>query len=726
MQNEIHYGPIIQQLRDNAGLSQAELAKQLPFTASRISRIESGELGLSDDEAQQIAKAIGSKPAEAFAEYLGWNWTILDAPGFNHISREALWKAEQALQRLDALKDDPELKNAFLKQVESCRQALERAAKFLLSTEHPIAFFGKPYVGKTTAICALTDLRDTTEKDLSRQMGLQTGGGRVTTCAVHIRCGGEYSVLVEPFSDEELRQYVAEFCDHLLSLVSDEANDDRKEGAGNSAEAERALRNMTGLTVKKPKQADGKILVEDRGIDLARAYPEREELQIQVLAKLNLPQRRRASVSYPRGSAASELKWLSRTFADINYGKHPEFPLPRRIEISVPRPILRADSLNLRLIDTRGIDEPSAPRRDLQAFLDDERAVIVLCSGFGDAPDAAVQAVIERASEAGLRTALLERGTLLVIPKGGEEKTVLDNESGEPVGDVDEGREIRREQIQVTQLTDLGVRRLPIGFLDANSDNDCDIVRESLTKLVSDLRGRAEEQVAALTATVDQFIANKADSEVRAVFEQATNPLRTWLANNRSITGKPQPIQTALLGEIKDVRYASSLRASVNRRGSWLKFDYWHGLGFGTRREAFARATIQMIEVKGHVKTALNDPDLSNAHRFLKHFLTQVEEETTAFFVDVQQLGETAFADQLREDRDYWEKCKDRWGKNAILGTTYKADIREWTKEWFSGQSRQTRHELIEKEIQRKWQNLIDRLAGQLEPADASKIAVAA
>src|SRR5206468_2252242 len=129
--------------------------------------------------------------AQAFAEYLGQHWRVLDRPGFGHVSREVLWAAECALHRLDDLEHDPELKNAFLQQVWSCRQALERSAHLLASTEHPIAFLGSPGVGKTTVICTVADLRRTGEKDLNHQMALQTGSGRTTICEVHIRRGSE-------------------------------------------------------------------------------------------------------------------------------------------------------------------------------------------------------------------------------------------------------------------------------------------------------------------------------------------------------------------------------------------------------------------------------------------------------------------------------------------------------------------------------------------------------
>ena len=147
---------------------------------------------------------------------------------------------------------------------------------------------------------------------------------------------------------------------------------------------------------------------------------------------LNADRRKRTSISFPRDSTFTGLEWLSKTAGDINYGKHPEFSLPRRIEISVPTTILGSTDLDIRLIDTRGVDEPSAPRRDLQAYLDDERTLIVFCSGFKDAPDAAMQAVIERAAQGGLRGSLAKRSVLLVLPQEGEEAAVRDNATGEP------------------------------------------------------------------------------------------------------------------------------------------------------------------------------------------------------------------------------------------------------------------------------------------------------
>jgi transcriptional regulator with XRE-family HTH domain/GTPase SAR1 family protein len=705
---------ILVKLRENKNLSQAQLAERLQFTASRVSRLESGDTELSVEDAELIASRIGSEEATAFATYLRTEWKILERPGFNHVSLAALWKAEEALQRVVELENDPDLKNAFVQQIRSCRQALERAANALRSTEHPIALIGAPGVGKTTVICTLAQLRKTErDSDLDKQMALQTGGGRQTLCEVHVRNGGEFNISVEACTQEELQQYVVEFCDDLLA----ELNPDKtslREGPGLSAEADRAIRNMTRLTVKRSKDADGKIIRDDRALDLAKQFPKKDDLVVQVLLRLDLPRRNRTSVSYPRESTMSGLDWVSKTFAEVNYGRHPEFSLPRRIEITVPKRVLNTDEFDLRLIDTRGVDEPTAPRRDLQGYLDDPRAAIVLCSGFNDAPEAAVQAVIERAVEGGLQQELIKRGVLLVLPGGDEDCTLRDPVTGERVANATEGREIRREQIAPT-LHPFGVRHLAVHFADVRSPDDCEELRLALVGKIRDIRRRQEQEIENLAATIDRLILNRKDAETRAVFEAATKDLRNWFAENTALPEADVEVQSALIEEMDGLRYASSLRASVNRRGNWHNFDYWHGLGFGTRREAVARVAKLVQELDVLIAAALRDGELSTAHDFIKHFANELEKSVGDFYQWTQALGEGAFQNQLGEAFDYWQRCQDRWGR----GPGYKSDISHWTSQWFDEDNSKERSEFIEAELQRRWSELLKKLEGQLSSADA-------
>ena len=703
----------LQELREEAGMSQAELAKQLPFTASRISRLESGDIGLKPEEAQDIAKAIGTSRALEFAEYLGQTWQAIESPGFDHVSRRVLWEAETALRRLDDLQDDPDLKNVFLKQVESCREALKRVAGFLAGTEHSIAFIGSPGVGKTTAICSLARLRDLSLGGLDQQMMLQTGGGRTTICEVHVRCGREYAISVDPCSDEEMRQYVAEFCDHIIGLT--ETGESKPgEAVGLNAEIDRALRNMTGLTIKRIKGPDGKLRQEDPAKELVAEYPNREDLQAQVFSRLDLLRRRRLSITYSKDSSTTGLHWISRVFAQINYGRHPEFSLPRRIEVSLPDPILDEMKVDLRLIDTRGVDEPKAPRRDLQSYLDDDRAIIVFCSGFKDAPDAAMLDVIDRAVQGGLRQSILERGAIVVLPQDGEERKVRD-QHGEQASSVEEGRHIKEGQLAST-LKRVGVSGLRVTFMDVSQPDDCKALKDTLVAMVMELRHRASEQIASLVKTVERLIANKANEQVRAVFEEMSRRIRVWVeANPRIADGEPR-VERGLLSEMADV-HASSLRAAVNRRGDWWNFDYWHGLGYGSRCETVARTEKYLTALKVEIAHQRADAELSEAHGFLEHLDSQIDEAVKNYHLEMQAVGEAAFAEQLREDHAYWSQCRDRWGG----GPGYKSDIRGWTDKWFSEEVRRERHKFIETEMQRRWSDLLQRVSSQVASAGSGE-----
>lgn len=710
---------ILVALRMDAGISQADLAKRLMGpSASRISRLESGDLSLSIEEAEHIASAIGdSLPrAKEFANYLSEDWKIIDRPAFNHISLATLRKAEGALQQLAALEEDPDIKNAFLQQIRSCKQALERAVAFVLSTEHSIAFVGSPGVGKTTGICALGDLRDPAEKDLGRQMALQTGAGRTTVCEVHVRNGNGYSLSVDPCSEDELYHHISEFCDYLISLAG--GRRDNADGPGISSEVQRALRNMTGLTVKRTKDADGKTRSEDPALDLVREYSSKEDLQVQIRLRLDSDRRNRTSVSLPRDSTVSGLVWLSKTFGDINYGKHPEFSLPRRIEVTVPTPVLGTTELDVRLIDTRGVDEPSAPRRDLQTYLDDERTLIVLCSGFKDAPDAAMQAVIERAAEGGLHSAMEYRAMLLVLPQDGEESAVRDNMTGDPVSSSEEGRDIRREQVGMT-LGHLGVGELDIQFMNVRSDDDRENVLQTLVNQLKRMRQRVEVQIDNLVGIVTRLIKNRANEEMRATFQAATRSLRTWFAKNCTL--QPNLLrdlapEESLLDSMNAIRHVGYLRGSVNRRGTGPNFDFWHGLGWGTRRETVARTAEQITVLRGLVTTALDDSELADAHDFLTHFLSQIDASTATFHQEVQSVGETAFFEQLREDHGYWTRCQNRWG----TGPGYRVDIHDWTDDWFDHSTRAERYKFVENEIQRRWCDAMRKLDTQLASAAVS------
>jgi transcriptional regulator with XRE-family HTH domain len=691
-------------LREQAKLTQTQLAERLLFTPSRLSRLESGDIELTTEAAQQIAVQIATESARAFAEYLGQDWRATERPSFSHANRDYLWKAEVALIRIRTIEETPELKNAFVRQIRSIREALERAADQLRSTEHSVVLIGPPEVGKTTVLCATTGLRrHEAEGNLDCQMALQTGGGRVTLGEVHVRSGSDFTISVDPCSEEDLQQFVSEFCDDLLRMQA-KGESHGQDGYGISAEVDRAIRNMGGLTIKRTKLPNGQVQRDDLAQELAKEFPQKEDLLVQVLTRMELPRRNKTSVTFPRDSTRSGLDWVSKTAAEINYGKHAEFSIPRRVEITVPTRILGTDDLDIRIIDTRGIDEPSVPRRDLQAYLDDDRCVVVLCSRFGDAPTGATLSVLERAIAGGRKDALLERGLLLVLPRDHEDITLRDSSTGDWVSSPQDGREIKLSHI-LTTLLHHGCPELPVQFLNVQVEEDCQRLRENILGRIREMRRQKENEIDVLVGAIDRMITNQKTEEARAVFTAATKSLRIWCAANRQLPPPSGQPSDALLGEMSGLRYASSLRASVNRRGNWHNFDYWHALGFGTRSETVVRTATQVNELKILINAALRDDEYEVSHHFLRFFLAGFDKAVADLYEWAQALGESAYKGQLTQDLQYWSTCQGRWGG----GTGYKDDIGRWTLDWFRDEGRQAREDFIETEINRRWEEMLAR-----------------
>lgn len=191
--------------------------------------------------------------------------------------------------------------------------------------------------------------------------------------------------------------------------------------------------------------------------------------------------------------------------------------------------------------------------------------------------------VIERAVQGGLRDAISERGVFVVLPQGGEETKVRDQQ-GHLAEDVDDGRLIKSDHIRST-LARQTLPELRVEFADVTVPADCEQLQQRLIETVFAQRDKAAQRISSLVQTVDHLIANRENEAVRAALEEVGRRVHVWCRTNESIPDGEPRVEQALLVNMDQLRYASSLRASVNRRGDWYNFDYWHGLGYGSRRE---------------------------------------------------------------------------------------------------------------------------------------------
>ena len=63
-----------------------------------------------------------------------------------HPNRAALWEANLTLRKLEKLRQKPDIKGVFVRQIDLYERELRRLATFLRTCDHQIAFIGEPWI----------------------------------------------------------------------------------------------------------------------------------------------------------------------------------------------------------------------------------------------------------------------------------------------------------------------------------------------------------------------------------------------------------------------------------------------------------------------------------------------------------------------------------------------------------------------------------------------------
>ncbi len=74
MTTSLEIGNYLGRLRNQAGITQNELAQKLPFGPAVLSRVESGERAASTEELNSVLEAIGTEEAIQVREKIDREW----------------------------------------------------------------------------------------------------------------------------------------------------------------------------------------------------------------------------------------------------------------------------------------------------------------------------------------------------------------------------------------------------------------------------------------------------------------------------------------------------------------------------------------------------------------------------------------------------------------------------------------------------------------------------
>jgi transcriptional regulator with XRE-family HTH domain len=692
-------------LRTQAEITQSQLAKEAAFDQSRISRIEKGEVTPSTTDAERLLSALtrlGSKSAAGYTAYLAAEWEYVEKPDFSNPQREVLALAEEELGKVELFlaEDRPW---PLKRQLERQRAAIQQSAAYLTRTAHQVAFIGEIGVGKSTAMSFLYGLLEPASPDGRRleRVVLEAGGGRTTICEVNIRRGPAYGLVIQAQSETELRNLVSDFCAGAWIRRSP-AEMEKGERVGVSEEIQRAIRNMSGLRVKREQGPDGRNVYRDQAEELAAACVSEEEFRARVIERLRLEARSRREIWIEEGKGV--MRQLRDTFKDVNNGRLADVPMPASIDLMIPGFGSELTGLSVSVVDTKGMDE-IAVRADLDARLKDSRTTVVLCSTFNQAPMASTQLLLDHLRHAHGQRLDAGKVAILALPRPGEAMGVKDD-AGEPPQDDEDGYSLKRDQI----LRQLGVgdegtvSGVPIFFFNAHDDDPTN-VRGSVFDQVVKLRQTFEERLLDECAAADEIMENHEKQAFTMAVEEVANRLANFLGAHSTLGSRVRPAHQELTSALAEIRYASTIWAMTRRNGEYYNFSASHHVGAGGARDAILRTANWFERLQGVLDTLKQDPDLALASRTI----AQVEAGIGAWRRDFAEAARAATIEVYREplegDTTLWIECVRQWG----AGPGFKIRVTNLLRAWF--EKRTDLNDELERIMSTAWgQHVIGRL----------------
>ena len=695
--SSVALGQRLTQLREAAGLKQAELARQVTWSPAVLSRVEAGDRELNLEELGELLDRIGTPDAASLREIVLRDWTQLPTPPLGHADQDLLWAANQVAAELAVQAQGEDVRPAFLKRLEEYREDIKHTAAQLLRREHNVAFIGAIGIGKSTAICKATGLEVVSAEGKATPV-LETGGGGITLCEVSLKVGPGYGVIVTPRSNDEVRADVADFAEVLLmrsdvTSTADESDDSQR---AVPRELERAIRNLSGLRATRTKGADGKAVRVDPAKALAVELGSAREVTVEILSLMGLPRRDRREAWYDATSNKSELEWLRETFEQINNGRHPDFTLPSHVDLIVPS-LMEAADLTVTVIDTRGIDRATA-RADLEEHLLDSHTVSVLCSGFNDAPSQPVQHLLERARDIG-NPLIDTHASVLALARPLEALAMKDD--GISAESDEEGYELKGDEV-LGALTPFGMQKLPIEFFNSFSDDPQrlrDFVLGRVEATRANFRAELEEVLEGAKALLDNVEMEQVLADQREAGLQVVN----WLTNHVQPPSVNAHVHDSLMAAIRTA-HVSTLNAAVRREGEWYSLSYSHQLGFGARRIAVSALKEWRVEFRGICN------NLAETHADAGELLGQAERLMEIAYEELlrkmQVAGAALYREELQRAQVLWVELSGEWGR----GSGYRDRVAQKQHGWFGEDAQKKVEQEILGVLHREWAGLRERV----------------
>jgi len=670
----VPHGAALIRLRSDLGITQAALASAARVDQSRVSRVEKGEI-TSQAEVEKLLEALiglGAPGAAAYKEFMAYEWEQISPPSFFNPQRACLKIADEALGHIEAFLADESRPWPLRRHIERHRENLLKGAAYLQKMNHNIAFIGPIGVGKSTGLSFLFDLLvppSLASKPIDRPV-LETGGGGVTICEVHIKRGPEFGISLLPMSDADLRELVSDFCASRWAVLKGGMKE-AAESAGVSREHDRAIRNMAGLTRRRSTE-NGKIAYFDPVSDLVSASSSEDEFRMRVLEMMSLPGRTQREIWYDSATRQHPMEWVMKTFREVNNGRLADVSLPSSIDLLIPEFGRNFGELEISVIDTKGVDDV-AVREDLDLRLKDPRTAVVFCSRFNDAPGVTTRALLQHMRQTYSEPVNTGKVSILALPRSDEARAMKDD-AGELVIEDAEGYAFKQMQVE-NELAAEDLAGVPMIFFNVQSDEAIS-VRNELFGQLSRMRSTVETQLFDFCAAADDVMRNHEAQALTAAMEEVAEKLNSFLHTHPALSARERHAYTEALTTIQGV-HAATLWAATRRSGEYSGLNIVHNIGVGAAKDARLRSERWFASLKDYLAVLAADEGLTLAAKSIVQMESSAASSRTAFLEAVQRAGMEVYRGALSQ-ASVWATCAGHWGTGGGFKGQVSADLEKW------------------------------------------------
>lgn len=628
-----------------------------------------------------------------------------------------LKEVDQEIQRRLPIKQNVKVLRS-LAVLRFIRNRLDRIVTLLMIEKYNLVFIGQVGVGKTTTICHLLNLTHQVERrnrKITEEL-LSTGSGKTTICEVIIKSNPTTSIEIQPYSIEEIKQFLEEFCHFIWHKAYPEENTVIDVPP---AELVRAIRNMIALNELHSRDSEGRTISTDTALELANSFTPRqyEDFKLAVTSRANLDSRHEKRLEYTPSSDSTteeEKLWIKQSFRSLNLVKLPNFSIPKKIQLNIRHEITDLSQFRYfsSVVDTRGMDVVR-DRKDLEAYIrNDDQALCIFTDAFPSAPTSVADLIGRYLTQESkdIDTKL----ALLVLPRKGEPEAMVGPDGS--VDDREEGIARRRSDIEASLqgqkikfingnilFYDPLFCYLPDGRLDPDmTQEDIDVERQALfTQIEEIILGRKNQLLLEASRLASVFHQVLRGDDLDEESERLIADLKKTIMHCGRLTQTNRSVLSRLIKLLRSY-HVMIFRAINNRFGTYDMRDidiYFESKGIA---ESLCRENLDTLKasidgafflVKKH---AAEMSGLQPIMDILQEQVNQYYEIITITIGDniSHDLKDQRLAPQ-NYTNEFWESAQLRWGK----GPGYRDDVLDMYRENIDDLDT-----FFEKEIKRLWE----------------------